>query len=393
MSSPAQLAADPTGEVAPVLIVGAGPAGLATAACLQRRGVRALVLEAAPSLGHAWRNHYDRLHLHTVKGRSHLPGLRFPRSVPRYPSRADVVTYLEAYAARFGIVPRSGEQVHRIAVGEGDGNEGAGKRGYVVETAHAVHRARAVVVATGWNRIPNRAPLPDQDRYGGRLLHAASYRNGQPFAGQRVLIVGAGNTGAELALDLVEHGAAPTLSVRSGVNVVPRDFLGLPIQATSIWMRALPLSLADGIGRGVSRLAFGDLTRHGLPPAPLGPLSAVARRGRIPVIDLGTVAAIKRGAISVKPAVARLTATGAMFTDGSAGDFDAIVLATGFHPALAELVAIPGALDEAGCPRGLRGEGAATNVFFVGYHIVATGHLREIGSEARRVAAAIAAAS
>jgi len=367
----------------PVVIVGAGPAGLATAACLGRRGIGALVLEAAPSLGHAWRNHYDRLHLHTVKGRSHLPGLRFDRSVPRYPSRADMVAYLEAYAARFGIAPRTGEAVLRIAAAEGGG--------YVVKSAHAVHRARAVVVATGFNRAPNPARLPEQAAYGGTLFHAASYRNGRRFAGQRVLVVGAGNTGAEIALDLAEHGATPALSVRSGVNVVPREFLGLPIQVTSIWMRPLPLSLSDGIGRAVSRLAFGELARHGLPRAQLGPLSAVARRGRIPLIDVGTIAAIECGAIAVKPGVARLTATGAVFADGSAADFEAIILATGFHPALSEIVAVPGALDEAGCPRPSPAASAGASLFFVGYRIVATGHLREIGREARAVAAAIAA--
>jgi cation diffusion facilitator CzcD-associated flavoprotein CzcO len=383
MSGRAEQAVERERGALPVIIVGAGPAGLATAACLGRRGIEAVVFEAAPSLGHAWRNHYDRLHLHTVKGRSHLPGLRFARDVPRYPSRADVVAYLESYAERFGIAPRTGEPVVRVAV--------APAGGYRVETAGAAHRARAVVIATGFNRAPNVARLPDQDTFRGTLLHAASYGNGQRFAGQRVLVVGAGNTGAELALDLAEQGATPTLAVRSGVNVVPRDFLGLPIQVTSIWMRGLPLALSDRIGRAVSRLAFGDLARRGLPRAELGPLSAVARRRRIPLIDVGTVAAIDRGAITVKPAVARLTATGAVFADGSAADFDAIVLATGFHPALAEIVTVPGALDDAGYPRASRGTGVAGNIFFVGYRIVATGHLREIGIEARAVAAAIAA--
>jgi indole-3-pyruvate monooxygenase len=376
MSGPAQQAA--------VVVVGAGPAGLATAACLQRRGIAALVLEAAPSLGHAWRNHYDRLRLHTVKSRSHLPGLRFGRNVPRYPSRADVLAYLEEYAARFGIAPRTGEEVLRVALSNG-------ADGYVVESSRGVHRARAVVMAAGFNRVPNAARLPEQDAYQGTLLHTSGYRNAQPFAGMRVLVVGGGNTGAEVSLDLAEHGAKPTLSVRAGVNIVPRDFLGLPIQVTSLWMRRLPLSLADRIGRGVSRLAFGDLRRHGLARSPLGPISGIARRGRIPLIDVGTVAAIQRGAISVKPGVARLTATGAVFADGSAAEFDAVILATGFQHGLGDLLAVPGALDGEGHPRGSRGIGAADQVFFVGYRIVATGHLREVGIEAQAVAAAIAA--
>lgn len=381
MAGQAKVSPDPLSV--PVLIVGAGPAGLATAACLARRRIGSLVLEAAPSLGHAWRNHYDRLCLHTVKGRSHLPGMRFPRQVPRYPRRVDVIAYLEAYANRFAIAPRTSEEVRRVAVAAGGG--------YVVESSRGVYHARAVVVAAGLNRLPDPTRLPDQSTYAGTLLHVSGYRNGRPFAGQRVLVVGAGNSGAEVALDLAEHGAQPTLSIRSGVNVVPRDFLGLPIQVASLCMRGLPLSLADRIGRAVSRLAFGDLARLGLPRSDLGPLSSVARRRRIPLIDVGTVAAIQRGAITPKPDVARLTAAGAVFADGSAAAFDAVILATGYRPGLAELLAVPGALDEAGYPRAGQGTGPARGLFFVGYRVVATGQLREIAIEARSVAVAIGA--
>ena len=218
--------------------------------------------------------------------------------------------------------------------------------GFVVESARAVYRARAVVVATGYSRVPNPERLPGQERFGGTLLHASSYRNGDPFAGQRVLVVGAGNTGAEIALDLAERGAKPTLAVRAPVNVVPRDFLGMPMQVTSIRMRHAPLALADGIGRLASRLAFGNLARLGFPRPALGPISAIKLRRRIPLIDVGTIAAVKRGEIAVKPGVARLTARGAVFADDSAAEFDAVVLATGFRAALDEFVAVPGVLDD-----------------------------------------------
>ena len=376
-------APDPTAP-SPVVIVGAGPAGLATAACLEQRGVDALVLEAGPSLGNAWRNHYDRLHLHTVKEQSHLPGLPFGKELPRYVSRADFVAYLEAYAARFSIVPRTGEAVRRVRAAAG---------GLSVESARAVYQAPAVVVATGWSRLPNPDRLPDQERFRGTLLHSSAYRNGDGFAGQRVLVVGAGNTGAEIALDLAERGAHPTLAVRAPVNVVPREFLGMPIQLTSIRMRHAPLALADGIGRLASRLAFGNLARHGLPRPELGPISAIKKRRRIPLIDVGTIAAIKRGQIAVKPGVARFTERGAVFADGSAAELDAVVLATGFRPALEEMVAVPGVLDEEGGPRDWRGGPACPNLFFVGYEVVPTGHLREIGLRAEAVAAAIAGRS
>jgi len=371
------------GAPLPAVIVGAGPAGLAAAACLKQRGVEALVLEGGPSLASSWRRHYDRLRLHTVKQQSQLPGFGFARSLPRYPSRADVVAYLESYAAHFGVAPRTGEPVRRVSA---DAEGGA----FVVETAQAVYRARAVVVAAGLNRAANPERLAEQERFRGTLLHAAAYRNGDAFVGRRVLVVGAGNTGAEIALDLAERGAKPTLALRSPVNVVPRDFLGMPTQLTSIRMRRLPLWLKDAIGRLVSWLAFGNLARYGFGRPRLGPLSAIALHGRIPLIDVGTVAAIKRGEIAVKPAVARFTETGAVFADGSTGEFDAAVLATGYRPALGDFLAVPGVLDDAGCPRDWKGGGACPNLFFVGYHQPATGLLRQIAIEARAVAAAIA---
>jgi indole-3-pyruvate monooxygenase len=392
------LSAQDDSDRVPALIIGAGPAGLASAACLKQRGIDALVLEAAPALGQAWRNHYDRLRLHTVKKRSHLPGMPFAKELPRYPARADVVAYLEAYAARFGIAPHTGEPVRRLRAADGgrDGLSDGASDGFVVETARAVYRARAVVVATGFGRVPNPERLPDQERFRGPLLHSSAYRNADPFVGQRVLVVGAGNTGAEIALDLAERGASPTLSVRAPVNVVPREFLGLPIQVTSIRLRKAPTKLADAIGRMASRLSFGNLARYGLPRPAMGPISAIKLRRRIPLIDVGTIAAIKRGQIAVKPGVARLAETGATFSDGSAGDFDAVVLATGFRPALSELVDLPGVLDDQGYPRDRRDRkagGAIPNLFFVGYQIAATGHLREIGLEAQAMAAELAPGS
>ena len=368
------------------VIVGAVPAGLASAACLKRRGVDAVVLEAGATLGSSWRRHYDRLHLHTVKEHSHLPGLPFDAAIGRYPSRDEAIAYLESYAARFGVAPRTDEPVRKVRAEDG----GAGA--FVVETSRSVYRARAVVVAAGSNRVPNEDRLPGQGRFRGTLLHAAVYRNGEPFVGRRVLVVGAGNTGAEIALDVAERGGEPTLSLRTPVNVVPRDFLGMPTQVTGIRLRRAPRGFADAASRLVSRLAFGNLARWGFPRPALGPLSAIEQRRRIPLIDVGTIDAVKRGAIAVKPGVVRLTEAGAEFSDGSAAGFDAVVLATGYRPALGEIVDVPGVLDAEGYPLAWRASGDHANLFFVGYRTVATGLLREIGREAEAVAAALAGA-
>jgi indole-3-pyruvate monooxygenase len=383
MSTAAAGATNVPSAPVPALIVGAGPAGLASAACLKRRGIDALVLEAGPSLAHSWRHHYDRLRLHTVKQQSHMPGLPFARALPRYPSRADVVAYLEAYAARFAIAPRTDEAVRGVRIEDAV---------FVVETALATYRARAVVMAAGLNRLPNPERLPDQERFRGAVIHSRDYRNADRFAGQRVLVVGGGNTGAEIALDLAEHGARPTLALRSPVNIVPRDFLGVPTQLTAIRSRRLPIKVRDAIGRLVSRLAFGNLAPHGLARPAYGPLTSIERQRRIPIIDVGTIAAIKRGEIAVKPAVSRLTESGAAFTDDTSADFDAVVLATGYRPALGQILNVPGVLDDQGYPRDWRGGGAQPNLYFVGYTQPATGLLRQIGIDAEATAAAIEAA-
>jgi hypothetical protein len=166
----------------------------------------------------------------------------------------------------------------------------------------------------------------------------------------------------------------------------------MPTQLTSIRMRWAPLTLADSIGRLVSRLAFGNLSRYGFGRPQMGTLSAIKLRQRIPLIDVGTIRAVKRGQIAVKPAVERFTEMGAVFADGSTAEFEAAVLATGYRPALEEIVAVPGVLDDRGYPRDFKGGGACPNLFFVGYDVVATGMLREIAIQAEAVAAEIAPA-
>jgi hypothetical protein len=174
------------------------------------------------------------------------------------------------------------------------------------------------------------------------------------------------------------------------VNVVPRELLGMPIQRTSIRLQKAPLKLADGIGRLAGWLAFGNLPRLGFPRPALGPISSIRLHHRIPLIDVGTIAAIKRGKIAVKPGVTSFTETGAGFADGSTGTFDAVVLATGFRAALGDFVEVPGVLAEDGTPRDWRGSDASPNLFFVGYDIVPTGQLRTMAARAEEVAAAIA---
>lgn len=373
------------GAGADVLIVGAGPAGLAVGGALAMAGRRARLLERGPSPGTAWHHHYARLHLHTVKELSALPGLPFPDDAPRYVPRQGVADYLAAYAAHHALDVRTGQAVTRV-----ERNGAVGWR--VVTEDGTAQSARAVVLATGANAVPVRPPLPGEDAFGGRIVHSHAYRDAAPFAGQRVLVVGMGNTGAEIALDLAEAGVATTISVRSPINVVRRDVLGRPTQRTAMLLAKLPPAWGDRLGVWLRDLTVGDLTPWGLRTPPVSPLRQLRETGRTPVIDLGTLDLVRAGRIAIRPGIASLTAGGVRFGDGREEPFDALLLATGYKPAVQPL--LPGVdlpVDARGLPRDIVGRGDATGLYFVGFELTRPGGLlNTIADQARTVAAALA---
>jgi cation diffusion facilitator CzcD-associated flavoprotein CzcO len=288
-----------------------------------------------------------------------------------------VLAYLQAYARHFAIEPECGVTVRRVRP------EGTGWR---LETDGESRHTRVVALATGHNRIPVRPEIPGLTDFPGQVLHAAEFRNGEPFRGQRVLVVGAGNSGAEIALDLAEHGALPTLVVRGPVHVVPRELLGRPGQKTSILLSHLPRALADRVSLTILRLAVGDLTRWGIVRPALGPRTMAETQGRIPLIDIGTLGLIKQGRIAVAPALTAVDGATCSFADGRRKELDAIVLATGYRSGLETLLPEHGALlDEHGTPR-VHGAAAAPGLYFIGYRVTATGILRDIARTAPTLA-------
>jgi cation diffusion facilitator CzcD-associated flavoprotein CzcO len=369
-------------ERADAIIIGAGPAGLAVAACLRRAGREFVILERSAELASSWRRHYERLHLHTAKRYSSLPFRPFPRGLPRYVPRQDVIAYLEDYARAFDLQPRYSANVTRASRVEG---------GWRVEAEGAAYAARNLVIATGVNASPLRPTLAGEAAFGGTILHSAEYRDAEPYRGKRVLVVGAGNTGAEIALDLSEHGAhAVDLCVRGPIHVVKRDLFGRPSQVTAILSAWIPAAVRDVVFRWLVALTVGDLSRYGIQRPREGIVARIDRLGRIPLIDIGTIARIKSGQIRVRPDIRELTSTGARFADDSAADYDAIVLATGYKAQIeAFLDGASEVLDDRGRPRRHGREAEIRGLYFVGFHNVVTGLLREIGLEARRVARAI----
>jgi cation diffusion facilitator CzcD-associated flavoprotein CzcO len=367
---------------ADVIVVGAGPAGLACAATLKAAGHTTIVVEKAAAVASSWRRHYDRLHLHTPKSASALPGLPMPGDYPRYPSRDQVIAYLDAYAAHHGLAPHFGTEALRITRQASD---------WRVETGDGRLAAANVVVATGIAGWPNQPAWPGLETYTGRLIHSRDYANPAPFAGSHeALVVGFGNSGGEIALDLAEAGVPVLLSVRSPVNVVPRDLFGVPIFLVAFMQRRIPYRIADRLDAPVLRLALGNLRRLGLPHSAKGPFAQIAEDEKIPLLDIGTIGAIRDGRIKVRPGIARVDGGAVHFTDGSSATPDVIIAATGFRPDLRSL--LPDHHDA------LRGDGlplvcgratAYPGLFFCGQRTV-PGQLHYAGIQAQGIAAAIA---
>ncbi|WP_372499396.1 flavin-containing monooxygenase [Streptomyces sudanensis] len=380
----------------PVYVVGGGPGGLAAAAALRGRGVRAVVLEKSPAVAASWRRHYDRLRLHTTRRMSALPGLPMPRSFGRWVSRDDMVRYLEEYARRHGLEVVTGVEVVRIERAAPDGGDGDGGGGWVLHASGGRRlTTRAVVVATGAAHVPVLPAWPGREEWAGDLRHAAAYRSPAPYADKDVLVVGAGNSGAEIAVDLAEGGAARVrLAVRTAPHVVRRSVAGWSAQRTAVLLRRWPVWAADRLLRAVQRVTVPDLSAYGLPRPGTGPYARLRRDGSVPVHDTGLVDAVRRGRVEPVAAVTGFGEDGGVaLADGSVVHPDAVIAATGYRGALEAWWATWAywTRTAARAHGGARAAAEAPGLYFVGFARPLGGLLRELAAEARRVARAIAA--
>ncbi|GMN39909.1 hypothetical protein TIFTF001_009138 [Ficus carica] len=337
------------------VIVGAGPSGLAVAACLKRKGVPSVILERSNCIASLWQlKTYDRLRLHLPKQFCELPFMGFPSKFPNYPTKKQFVQYLEDYAAEFDISPRFNESVSsaeydptlgfwRVRTtttttttsttttnstnkGFGGGEAGTGTG---VETEYV---CRWVIAATGENAEAVVPEIEGIGEFGGDIRHTSLYKSGHDFGGRRVLVVGCGNSGMEVCLDLCNHNASPSLVVRDKVHVLPREMLGKSTFGLSMWLlKWFPIWLVDRFLLIVSWLLLGDTSHFGLDRPALGPLELKNLSGKTPVLDVGTLAKIKSGDIKVFPAIKRLKHHTVEFVNGITEKFDAIILATGYR--------------------------------------------------------------
>ncbi|GAB3164929.1 ArsO family NAD(P)H-dependent flavin-containing monooxygenase [Myceligenerans halotolerans] len=300
------------------IVIGGGQAGLAATHALLARGLRPALLEAADDPVGSWPRYYDSLHLFSPARYSALPGLPFPGDPDHYPHRDEVVDYLRTYAKTLDADIRTGHRVTAVA------HDGVG---FTVraEDEEPLH-APIVIAATGAFSSPHRPALPGLDRFTGTVLHSNEYRNPEPFAGQRVVVVGAANSAVQIAVDLAPH-ARVTLATRAPVRFGAQRPFGRDVHFWS--------------------------TRSGFDALPVGPW--LRTRPRVPVLDPGTYrAAVDAGRPDQRRIFTGIDGDTVTWPDGGTEAVDTILLATGFRPGASYLDGL-GALDATGAPRQRRG--------------------------------------
>ena len=356
------------------VIVGGGPAGLAVSQQLGARGLSSVVLERGERIGWTWRHLYDSLRLHTGKHLSSLPGMPFPRRTSLFPSRLEFIDYLDSYAARFRL------QIHTRVEARGLKQE---DDGWLVETSSGEYRAKVVVVATGIMSEPLSPEFEGMSSYGGQVSHSIDYRVPDEIPAQSILIVGIGNSGAEIASELAETGRDVTISVRSGANIIPRSIAGVPSQYFGWLLSALPSALQRRITRAFAR--FGDLVKPTSARLPRKPAQDGCQD--VPLIGRRILNLMTAGRVKQRPGIAEMRAGGVSFVDGSSWTGGAVMLATGFRAAI-EWMGRYGPRDECGfAERQDRVRSSDYDgLYFMGHNYDGRGGLYNIRIDARRVA-------
>ncbi|MHA4809494.1 flavin-containing monooxygenase [Flavitalea flava] len=364
------------------LIIGASISGLAAAACLQRQGIEFIIIEKSVQVGTPWRNHYDRLHLHTPKRRSHLPFKKFGKTISRYPTRQQVVEYLEDYQKEFKISPVFNTEA--LSVKQENGC-------WITSTTNGIFQSNYLIMATGPFGKPRPIRFKGMETFPGKILHSYDYKTGKEFKGQKVLVVGFGNSAGEIAIDLYEQGAIPAMAVRSPVNVIPRDILGVPVLELSLLMSHLPPHIADAINAPLIGWLMGDLTKLGLKKMPYGPLEQISRDGKAPVLDIGTIRHIREGHIRIVGDIDYIEGAAIHFKEEQdIKNFDAIVAGIGYYRDYAEIVEVDKSrFDDLSVSIDKQKYFGKDGLYFCGYWISPTGQIREIAADAQKIAADI----
>ncbi|XP_059660573.1 probable indole-3-pyruvate monooxygenase YUCCA10 isoform X2 [Cornus florida] len=309
------------------IVVGAGPSGLATAACLNRLSIPNIVIEREDCFASLWKKKsYDRLHLHLAKQFCELPHMSLPTTSPTYVSKKVFIQYLDDYVTHFNISPLYDRSVESAIYDEINERWSVKVRNASSGEAEE-YSGRFLVVATGETSDEFIPEVEGLDSFTGEVIHSTRYKSGEKYGNKNVLVVGSGNSGMEIALDLCSHGAMTSVVVRSPLHILSRGmvYLGLTL------LKYIPLGTVDSLLVMLSKLRYGDLTKYGIRRPQEGPFFLKVKYGKYPVIDVGTCKKIKSGEIQVLPAIIRsIRGNEVLFDDGKSHSFDGIVFATGF---------------------------------------------------------------
>ncbi|KAI4364142.1 hypothetical protein MLD38_020273 [Melastoma candidum] len=310
-----------------VIIVGAGPAGLAVSNCLSHHGISSIILERDDCCSSLWKKRsYDRLHLHLGKEFCYLPYMPHPSSTPRFMSKDVFIDYVNLYVDRFGIRPRYGRSVVSATYDEGSG-EWKVEAENVVTREMEVYVSRFLVVATGENGKAVVPKIDGLESFEGKTVHSSEYKCGKEYRGEDVLVVGCGNSGMEIACDLSNYGAHVSIVIRRPFHVLNKEI----VYAGMLLAKHAPRSIVDKVMLQLKWLRYGDLSKYGIHAPKQGPFAIKFGGGRTPVIDVGTIRKIKSGNIKVCPGVSKIKGNTVLFDNGTQKNFDAIVFATGYQ--------------------------------------------------------------
>ncbi|MEP7036260.1 MAG: NAD(P)/FAD-dependent oxidoreductase [Dermatophilaceae bacterium] len=316
-------------EAPDVLVIGAGQAGLVMGHYLAERGQRFLIVDAGAQIGDTWRSRWDSLRTFTPAQFDNLPGLPFPAPSDTYPGKDDVADYLQAYAARFQLPVRLNTSVTSLTRSDG---------AYIVKAGVEAMEARTVVVATGPFHVPFVPSISKGLDLEVSQIHSVSYRNPQALPAGKVLVVGAANSGCQIALEL---SATHTVEISAGKRIptIPQRPLG-----RDVWWWGSKIGL-DRVNVG-SRLG-----------------RRLAERDQ--VIGGGPSQLAKRHNIRIRPRATKATGRSVTFADGSVSEYDAVVWATGFTTDHS-WIDVPGAKDEQGRILHQRGVTPSPGLYLLG---------------------------
>ncbi|KAK9162622.1 hypothetical protein Syun_003524 [Stephania yunnanensis] len=314
-------------EQAVVVIVGPGPSGLATSACLNNLSIPNIILEKESFHASLWKlRTYDRLKLHLAKELCNLPHMPFSPSAPTYISKDDFIRYLNNYVSKFNLSPR----YHRL-VKSASCDKLTGRWQIEVENTKSgeteLYITEFLVVASGKNAEGYILKIHGLHNFVGEITHSRDYKSGSKYSGKDVLVVGCGNSGMEIEYNLAESKACTSIVIRSSVHFLTKEMVHLGM----VLLKYLPLSYVDSFITLISRFLYVNLAKYGIERPANGPFYIKATQGRSTVIDVGTVKKIKEEEIKVRNnIISSVQATNLKFSNGEIRKFDAIIFATGY---------------------------------------------------------------